>query len=304
MAILLMLPANYMEHIRVVPAWLKHAPDVGLTIVDLVAPFFIFAIALTGGDALRRRIQREGAQKAVEHLVKRSMALVGIGALFTVGETSYGFNPNGIPWGTLQAIGVAVLLSAPFLLLPTWPRLLAALVLLGGYQFMLDRAWLETVLASSHAGIQGSLSWTALLVLGTVHADLFRSEGRRAYWLLLGVMLAAGLALSGVFPLSKHRMSVSFDLLASSLSALAFTLTDAWVRARGAPLGFLVTWGRNPLVMYVSHLFLLSVFLVPAAPWWHVEAGGLQALVQGVAFVLVLDQWARFLERRRWFISL
>ena len=47
LAILLMVIANFLEHVSTVPGWLKHAPDVGLTVVDFIAPAFIFAIGLT-----------------------------------------------------------------------------------------------------------------------------------------------------------------------------------------------------------------------------------------------------------------
>lgn len=293
-----------MEHINVVPAWAKHAPDIGLTVVDLVAPFFIFAIGLTSGEAQRRRLEREGPKRTFEHVVKRAMALVGIGSLFSLGENSFVTNPHAGPWGTLQAIGIAVLLSSPTLFLGHWARLAVGLALAGAYQFALDGYWLETVLASNHAGIQGSLSWTALLILGTVFADLFRLGHIRRYWALAGVLGLAGLALGFAFPISKHRMSISFDLVVCSLSALAFGLTDLWVVRRKKPMEFLVTWGRNPLVLYVSHLFLMAVFLLPETPGWHVEAGPLQAVVQGAAFVAVLDQWARFLSRRNFYLSL
>jgi len=54
-AILLMILADYLNNINSIPAWLKHAPDVGYTIIDLVAPLFIFAIGLTYGMSFRRR---------------------------------------------------------------------------------------------------------------------------------------------------------------------------------------------------------------------------------------------------------
>ena len=44
-AIMMMALANYLGGVNIVPWWLKHAQDVGLTFVDLVAPFFIFAIS-------------------------------------------------------------------------------------------------------------------------------------------------------------------------------------------------------------------------------------------------------------------
>lgn len=300
LAIFLMLAANYMEHIRAVPAWLKHAPDVGITIVDFIAPFFVFAIGLTFGHSVRRRLQRDGALRTGEHVIKRALALVGIGMLFSLGEQGYGFS-HGQLWGTLQAIGVAIVLALPTLWLAPLARLGVAIAMLAGYQTMLAHDWLEVVLAASHAGIQGSLSWAALLMLATVFADLRPQPPR--YLTLALVMLAAGLVLASWFPVSKHRMSVSFDLIVSSSGALTFALVERWLAAR-RPIAALTTWGNNPLVLYVTHLVLLSVFLVPAVPWWHVEASIPLALVQGLAFVGVLHLWARFLERRSIFIAL
>lgn len=296
----LMVIVNYLEHVRAAPAWAKHAPDIGITIADFVAPAFIFAIGLTYGGSVRRRLAAHGPQRTFEHVLKRALALLGLGLLFTIGEQSYGFN-HGQPWGTLQAIGVATALTLPALWLAPMLRLAAALALLAGYQFMLGHGWLEVVLAASHAGIQGSLSWTALLLLATVFADLRTSRSR--FLALALTLLVAGLLLAPWFPISKHRMSVSFDFVVAASAALAFQLVELWVTARG-PARALVTWGNNPLVLYVSHLVLLSVFLVPAVPWWHAEASLPQAVVQGVAFVLVLHLWARFLERRAFFVSL
>jgi len=304
LAIFVMLPVNFAERIQAVPAWFKHAPDVGLTIADLVAPCFIFAIGLPATPTLQRRLQREGRQKTFEHVVKRSMALVGIGALFSQGETTRGYAHEIGQWGTLQAIGCAIALSAPTLVLRTWHRFAVALALLALYQHLVDSLWLQTVVASSHAGIQGSLSWAALLMLATVFADLYHRGQMRTFWLLALVLLGASLALAPTWPISKHRMSFTFDLLATALSACVFGATDWLVRHRERPAAFLEVWGKNPLVMYCSHLFLLGAFLEPPFPGWHVEAPLWQALLQGLAFMLVLDQWARFLARRNIFISL
>ncbi len=44
--IVAMVFVNTLSEFNTIPAWSKHAIDFGLTYVDLVAPFFIFAIAL------------------------------------------------------------------------------------------------------------------------------------------------------------------------------------------------------------------------------------------------------------------
>lgn len=296
-----MVPANYMEHIAVVPAWLKHAPDIGFTIIDLIAPMFMFAIGLSYPASFRRRWEREGRRATLEHFIRRGLALIGLGSLFSVGEWLAGFNPSGILWGVLQAIGAAILLCLPWLWTSRWTRLLSALVLMFTYQWFVDTAWLEDVLRSPHAGIQGALSWTAILLLATAFADLADSPKFQAS---LGIaLLGAGLGLAAVIPVSKHRMSASFDLIVSGASALLYLGCAGWV-ARRRPIAALVTWGRNPLVLYVAHLVLLGVFLVPSAPWWHFQAAPPLAIAQGLTLMAVLHAGARWLERRGVFIAL
>ncbi|HMN59437.1 MAG TPA: DUF5009 domain-containing protein [Anaerolinea sp.] len=63
-AILLMVLANYLAGVAWIPAWLKHAPDIGLTVIDLIAPFFIFSIGLTYALAIRRRAAQNGWRAA------------------------------------------------------------------------------------------------------------------------------------------------------------------------------------------------------------------------------------------------
>ncbi len=56
-AIFLMVLADFLGDVERVPAWLKHAPDIGYTLIDLIAPMFIFAIGLTFGISFRRRLR-------------------------------------------------------------------------------------------------------------------------------------------------------------------------------------------------------------------------------------------------------
>lgn len=125
LAIVLMVLANFLAGVELVPAWLKHAPDIGLTVIDLIAPFFIFAIGVTYGISYRRRLGRDGAAKTISHFLTRFLALIGVGALLSAGEYYFGESTAPVQWGVLQAIGVAGLLSMPLLNLPQawrcWP---------------------------------------------------------------------------------------------------------------------------------------------------------------------------------------
>lgn len=304
LAILLMVIANFLEHVRAVPGWLKHAPDIGLTVVDFIAPAFIFAIGLTYPGSVRRRLRRDGARRTVEHVIVRSLALIGLGMLFSVGEQRFGLGRGGMPWGTLQSIGTAIILALPTLFLPAPARLAVAVAGLAAYQWALDAFWLAEVVASSNAGLQGSLSWALLLVAATVFADLHAAGRRARFVAAAALVLAAGIAASRWVPVSKHRMSASFVAIVAGSSAIvffAFDLTKGWFGARGR---LSTAWGRNPLVLYVAHLFLLAVFLVPAAPWWHVEAPLWLTAVQCAGFVAALHALASWLRRKDVIVSL
>jgi predicted acyltransferase len=304
LAILLMVIANFLEHVRAVPGWLKHAPDVGLTAVDFIAPAFVFAIGLTFPGSARRRLARDGGRRMVEHVIARALALIGLGMLFSIGEWRFGLGGGGMPWGTLQSIGAAIILALPTLFLPVAARLALALAGLAAYQWALDTFWLVEVVAASNAGLQGSLSWALLLVISTVFTDLHAAKRMRWYLIAAVLMLAAGIAAARWIPVSKHRMSLSFVLIIAASSAIVFwifVLTRGWFGARGR---LLATWGENPLALYIAHFFLLSLFLVPAVPWWHVEAPLWLTAIQGAAFVAALHAFASWLRRRSAIISL
>ena len=304
LAVLMMVIANFLEHVRAVPGWLKHAPDVGITVVDFIAPAFIFAIGLTFPGSVRRRIGRDGGRRTVEHTVVRALALIGLGTLFSIGEWRFGLGGGGMPWGTLQSIGAAIILALPTLVLPAPARVALAVAGLAAYQWLLDSFWLEEVVAASNAGLQGSLAWALLLVIATAFADLHAAGRRRWYLAAAVLMLAAGIAAARWIPVSKHRMSLSFVLIVTAASAIAFVvfdLTRNWLRGDGR---LLAAWGRNPLVLYVAHFFLLAVVLVPAVPWWHVESPLWLTAVQAAGFVAVLHALAAWLRRRNVLVSL
>jgi len=302
-----MVLANFMADKAVVPAALKHAPDVGLTVIDLIAPAFIFAVGLTYGSSFRRRLA-ESPGKAVGHFLRRYFALIGIGAIISAGEVAVGENLSGIAWGVLQAIGVAGLLTLPTLLLsPRW-RAVVAIVVLAGYQIILDASWLPIVLRSPHGGMHGSLSWSAMMMLSTAIAEdgLQKKVWRLAAWSLAAV--AAGLALAaflpGLVPISKNRVSASYVLLTAGASGLVFAgfrvLVDQW----GVRVPLLSAWGKNPLGLYIMHYLLLAFVVLPDFPWWHADSPPLLVAAQALGILAILSIVAWRLDKRGVVLSL
>jgi predicted acyltransferase len=305
-AILLMVLANYGWGVERLPRWLKHAPDIGLTVTDLIAPFFIFAIGLTYGLSLRRRIGRDERGRAIEHVIRRYTALLGIGAVAVAVEIALLQKRGGVNWGVLQAIGMAGLVTLPSMFLPLWARAAAGLALLGGYQVLLDRFWLQTVLHSPHGGIEGSWGWAAMLILATVAGDLFHdpSHGRRLYYPCILLMLLAGLLLSPEVPVSKARVSASYVLISVGAGGILFAAFVLLTDRLGVRLPVLSAWGKNPLLLYVLHLLLLGAFQLSATPRWYKQAPLWLAALEALVLIAVLSRIGSYLARRNWVFAL
>lgn len=305
LAILGMVLANYLGGVDWIPAYLKHAKDVGFTIIDLVAPMFLFAIALTYSRSFNHRLKREGAGLTYQHFIIRFFAILGMGALFGAGQVLMGAEGMTINWGVLQAIGVAGLVTLCFIRTPTWVRLTIGLAILVFYQYMLDHFWLNIVLTSPHGGLLGSISWSGLLILSTALADLFYLPGRGLRRLIgvsaLTVLLA--LLLSLWFPISKNRVSPPYDLLSLGLSGLVFAACYILTEQFKSHFRLLVLWGRNPLLMYLLHTMLLGFVYLPNIPFLYAQAPLWLVIVEAALLFGILCWTAWWLDKRKVYFS-
>ncbi len=289
-AILLMVLANYFSGINSIPMWLKHAPGIGFTVIDLVAPLFILAIGLTFGLSFQRRISRDGTWRTYNHFVSRNLALVGLGLLITVGGSFASIYDSTEYWGLLQAIGSAGLIGLIFININPKFRLVIGLIILAGYQYMLEHYWMDTVINAAHNGPQGVLSWGAMLIMATSLGDIYRDkESRRMFPLLLIIMMVSGIMLGTLVPISKHQASASYVLLSLGLSGLIFYLfhqLDALYQFR---IPILSEWGKNSLLLYILHGFLLALLVIPQYPSWYISAPLWLVVVQASLLIAILS---------------
>jgi len=305
-AILSMALANYMVGPIIIPAWLKHSTDIGLTVIDLIAPFFIFAIGLTYGLSFHHRLVHAGAFKTYSQFFTRYLAIIGLGAIISAAETAAGENPGGIDWGVLQAIGMAGLITLLVIRLPSIYRWIIGAGILVIYQFILDHYLLDLTIRSPHGGLFGSLNWAAMLILGTALADLFHGEGRwkKAFpWASLAV-LVVGIALAFILPVSKHRVSSSYVLISLGASALLFLLFH-WFSGRFNWKGrFLVVWGINPLVLYFLHYLFIGLVFAPGIPAIYQTAPLWMVLLEMATLITGISVVAYWLDRKNIIITL
>ena len=291
--VLLMVVANYLSEIPAVPGYLKHAPDVGLTIIDVGAPCFVFAMGLTYADSFRRRAAR-GMAGAYRQFAVRYLALIGIGAILSAGGTQVAGQPSD--WGVLQALGAAGLICLPFIRLGMAARFAVGAGLLIGYQALVDVIGPQVIRGEVQGGLIGSLSWGALLILSTAVAEVWRRGTRSMLWCCAALASIAVLS-AIVVPVSKTRVSLSYVLVTLAIGAVGFLLFDLFSRVLPRRAGYLAWWGENALVLYVLHLFLLGVVQLPAAAWWYVHASAWLLAAQLVAILGILSGVAWWLDR-------
>lgn len=309
--IILMVIVNFLAGVRPVPAWLKHAPDIGgLTFVDLIAPAFIFMVGLTYGLSFRKRLDRAGAGATLQHFISRSLALIGLGSLMSVIAIWASVYPDTMQWGVLQAIGMAELLTLPviwFKLNHPW-RWLIGLGLLAGYQYMFDHSWSILVTHSPQGGPLGSLSWAALLILGTSLADLYHTQAadryRRAYLGMSLATLAAGIGAASFVTVSMYQVSASYVLITLGAGSLVFWIFHMLAQHLSMRVVLLTMWGRNALALFVLHFGLIGIFRLPAVPGWYTDAPAWLTLLQVLAILACLSGLSWFWYRRNWMLKL
>ena len=289
--LVLMVGGDYLAGINWIPSFLKHAPDIGFTVADAVAPAFVFVIGLNYGPSFARRLQLNRFA-AYRHFVLRYLSLIGIGAIITAGSALV---DRSTGWGVLESLGIAGLITLIFIRLPTSARFLVGILILAVYQYFLDTAMLESVLSSGHGGFFGAISWSALLILSTALSDIWR-RGMTPY-VLSSVCISLMATVSVLLiPVSKNRVSLSYILLTLALSALAFLLIKTSSRATAQKKGVLCWWGQNALTIYLSHLLLLAPIGLPEVDWWYVDVPVWLMLLQLTCILTLLSILAKRLS--------
>lgn len=246
-------------------------------------------------------MQKDGLSSTIGHFVRRYFAILGMGAIVSAGETLFGFNTTGRDWGVLQTIGAAGLLTMLVILLPTWLRLLVGLGLMAGYQLLLDSFWLDLVRGSPHNGLLGSLGWTAILILATVFADLYHRESTRRFFPFVSLLfLVAGFALALVVPVSKPRLSASYELITLGFSGVIFAL----FYLTKFKLNYFAAWGQNPILLFALSYLGIGLFVLPGIPVWHEQASLWLAGLQVSLLLLFMGLLAVYWQKRGFIFSI
>lgn len=288
----MMVVGDYIAGINWIPDYLKHAPDIGFTIADTVAPAFVFVIGLNYGVSFRHRYS-ENKSAAYRYFLQRYLSLIGIGAIITAGA-ALADRPTG--WGVLESLGVAGVITLAVIHFPIWARFVTGLVVLIAYQYFLDTAMLESVLNTGHGGFFGALSWSALLILATAVADIWR-KGMTPYLICCIALVVIAASSVAFVSVSKNRVSLSYILISLALSAVVFLIVKTVSKSEKS--GLFCWWGQHSLGMYLLHLLVLSLFGLPQISWWYADAQLWLVLLQITAILTFMTLVAKWMNPRK-----
>jgi len=258
--------------------------NIGFTVTDWVAPFFIFIVGLV----IPLSKSRHG-REWWHHVLSRTAKLILAGVLYIsliLGLSWW--------WGILQAIGIAYLMGAAMMKLPRWGRWAAVFAVLGFHALMSEYAgwwlgfghstapywrisnplgdWMKPL--TIHCLPWVSISYGAMTMIGVLLGEAVVTGDRqriiRRAILLAGIFLPLGYLvhrlgfITGDMRLcfNKPDVSASYAMFSSGLASLFFLalyyLIDVWRLKKWAwPF---VEFGKNALLAYFMQIIMRIFF--------------------------------------------
>ena len=212
--------------------------------------------------SFNRRKERLGLKQAIHHQLIRGLAIVGVGqTLSCISMLSSGSDQFDI--NILHAIGFSLIFVIPILMLPTWIKAVIGVAIGIASHFLLVAANGPDY-QMEDAGAIGIVGWISLMAISIAWGELFfKTKDRIGLWPseAAGVLaLFSGLVASTWIPISLTAGTLSYSLITTGTVSVVFLAVYYLSERLHVKPGFLCHWGNNPLVIYVFHYLLLTVF--------------------------------------------
>ena len=276
---------------------LRHVDWNGLTVCDLVFPFFLFMVGVSIYISMSRHAGEPGM---VKKILKRTFLMFIIGVALHAWDMLINGDGADIPsklrvWGVLQRIALSYCFASLFFNLfkgkYLWHAIISLLVIYGiilivgnGYSENPEENWLAKVdrtLFGNHIyqkvlagktpvdpeGLVGTIAGIAHALVGVVcgRAIMTAKENKEKIMQLLLIAASIGLVgylLTFSFPLNKRIWSPSFTLVTCSMAASLLGIFLYIIDIKG-----LTRWcrifqmfGMNALFLYIFSEMIPSVF--------------------------------------------
>jgi len=263
LAVVLMVIANTLAIYENVPAWSKHAGDFGLTYVDLIAPFFVFMLALNMNISYQKRKEKFGRKKAMFRYIRRFLIFISIGLFLTIYIGPDGFY---FRWGTFQVLGMSGLLLLPLIELKPFLKLSVAVIIMLLHQLILFTPLSSIIYESIEGGILGALSWSSIMILSSFLAEAL-TKGKdkvKSYFLFGGIIcVVLGFGFGFIWGISRAYISLPFIIVSVGISSLVYYLLyyifEVWANNHEfvKKEKFFSVVGKNAFMLYLIHVVIV-----------------------------------------------
>jgi len=262
LTILLMVFINTFQPYDDVPAWSKHAGEYGLTYVDLVAPFFVFMLALNMKISYKRRVEKFGKKRAALRFIRRFLIFIGIGLVLTIYVDYNGFY---FQWGTLQVLGFSGLMVLPLLELKPFVKLTFATIFMVLHQLILLTPASVIIYESVEGGVLAVLSWGSMMILSSFLAEGVGNgkEQVKHYFLYGGfICLLIGIGTGYVLGVSRPYISLPYILISIGVASLLYYLLYFIFEEWDIKYNFIKkerifsVVGKNAFIFYLIHMLI------------------------------------------------
>ena len=295
---------------------LHHSEWNGLTLCDLVFPFFIFIMGASTYLSLSRKNLKADRSNLLAHIFTRSALIILI--CWAIAYLGWAMKGDFLPFSHLRLTGVLVRIALCYMLLSllslfirprAFPYLIGAILIIyglllhfgNGYSndssniisrvdtLLLGKEHLYTKKPIDPEGLLGTFPSLAQAMLGFLCAFILKSDrswsSKLRTILLVGVsLLAAGYVLSCFQALNKRIWSPSFTLVTSGYAYVTLSILCYVIDYKGYNkwTPFFKAFGLNALCVYVfSELLSLIMSRSGLATLCHES---LRSLIGNVAF--------------------
>jgi len=263
LTVVLMVIVNTLAIYENIPGWSKHAGDFGLTYVDLIAPFFVFMLALNMNISYQKRKENFGRKKAMLRYIRRFLIFIGIGFLLTIYV-----GPDGVylRWGTFQVLGMSGLLLLPLIEVKPFLKLSGAVIIMAFHQLILFTPLSSIIYDSIEGGILGALSWGSMMILSSFLAEALTmgKEKIKRYFLFGGLIcVVLGLGFGYIWGISRAYISLPYIIVSVGIASLIYYLMyyffEVWANNHEfvKKERFFSVVGKNAFMLYLIHIIIV-----------------------------------------------
>jgi len=263
LTVVLMVIVNTLAIYENVPTWSKHAGDFGLTYVDLIAPFFVFMLALNMNISYQKRKEKFGRKKAMLRYIRRFLIFIGIGFFLTIYIGPGGFY---FRWGTFQVLGMSGLLLLPLIELKPFLKLSVAVIIMILHQFILFTPLSSIIYESIEGGILGALSWGSMMIFSSFLAEaLTKGKDKVKIYFLFGglICVVLGFGFGFILGISRAYISLPYIIVSVGISSLIYYILyyifEVWAKNREflKKEKFFSVIGKNAFMLYLIHVVIV-----------------------------------------------